>query len=181
MMVFAVAVFILITIFLTAFWWLGSFIIAFALLGSLGQYLRWQTTQFVVTTDRLIARNGVLTKRGIEIPLDRIMNISYSQSVQERLLGTGDLVIESAGENGRQPFSDVADPSGVQNLIYRQVEIYQGKGKAPSAEDGMGDEGKARHQMSIPEQIEKLDELRNRGILSDEEFDAKKRTLLDRL
>src|SRR5690606_9212719 len=70
-------------------------------------YARWATTHFVVTTDRLIYRHGVLAKKGIEIPLERVNTVFFSQSIIERMLGSGDLVIESAGEQGRQSFSDV--------------------------------------------------------------------------
>ncbi len=180
MIVMSVLVFIALTIFIPAIWWAGLIVIGLALIGSLGRFLRWKTTEFVVTTDRIIVRVGIIAKRGIEIPLDRIMNIAYTQSVFERILGTGDLVIESAGENGRQAIPDVSDPSNVQNIIYRQAEIYQGRGTA--GDDGMGADTAGHHRMmSIPEQIEKLDELRQRGVVSDAEFEAKKQKLLDKL
>jgi uncharacterized membrane protein YdbT with pleckstrin-like domain len=85
-------------------------------------YAKWATTNFVVTTDRLIYRHGVLSKHGIEIPLERVNTVFFSQSILERMLGSGDLVIESAGEMGRQNFSNVRKPSAVQNEIYRQME-----------------------------------------------------------
>jgi uncharacterized membrane protein YdbT with pleckstrin-like domain len=64
------------------------------------RYFKWATTNFVVTTDRLIFRSGVLSKAGREIPLDRLNDISFHQSLFERLIGAGDLMIESAGERG---------------------------------------------------------------------------------
>ena len=91
------------------------------------RYMAWRTTNFVVTTDRLIYRNGVLAKSGIEIPLDRVNNVLFSQRILERMLGAGDLVIESAGESGRQSFSDVRKPSAVQNEIYRQIEANENR------------------------------------------------------
>ena len=90
-------------------------------------YARWATTNFVVTTDRLIYRHGVLSKHGIEIPLDRVNTVFFSQSIVERMLGSGDLVIESAGELGRQDFSNVRKPSAVQNEIYRQMESNENR------------------------------------------------------
>jgi membrane protein YdbS with pleckstrin-like domain len=156
--------------------WLGLVVIGFALLGSLANYIRWRCIQFVVTSDRIIVRSGVLSKRGLEIPLDRVMNISYKQQLWERILGTGDLVVESAGESGHQLFTDVAGPMEVQNLIYRQVDAY-----ASHNEGGLRASSSPNNGMSIPEQIEKLDELRQRGILTQVEFDDKKQDLLDRL
>src|SRR5437763_4888854 len=62
-----------------------------ALLWFVGRYLRWVTTNFVVTNERLIYRHGVIAKRGKEIPLDRLNDISYAQSIFERMIGAGDL------------------------------------------------------------------------------------------
>jgi uncharacterized membrane protein YdbT with pleckstrin-like domain len=156
---------------------LGLVILGF--LGWFGwRYLRWVTTNFVVTTDRLIFRHGVLSKHGIEIPLDRVNTVFFRQSIFERLVGSGDLVIESAGEMGRQHFSNVRHPSAVQNEIYRQMEANENR-KFDRVAAGVGrgsDPGD-----SIPEQIRELDELRKQGLLTEEEFAAKKRELLDRM
>jgi uncharacterized membrane protein YdbT with pleckstrin-like domain len=146
------------------------------------RYLRWVTTNFVVTTDRLIYRHGVLSKHGIEIPLDRVNTVFFRQSVFERVVGSGDLVIESAGEMGRQAFSNVRHPSAVQNEIYRQIEANENRkydrfGQSVAAGNPTTDE----HDGSIPAQIRELDELRRQGLLTDAEFAAKKQQLLDRM
>jgi len=133
-----------------------------------GRYLRWATTNFAVTTDRIIFRHGVLSKQGIEIPLERVNTIFFHQSIWERVIGTGDLVIESAGEKGSEPFTDIRKPSHVQNEIYRLMEENQ-----PQAA--------GNRELSIPEQIDRLDDLRRRGVISDAEFQAKKTQLLDRM
>jgi uncharacterized membrane protein YdbT with pleckstrin-like domain len=141
------------------------------------RYAKWATTNFVVTTDRLIYRHGVLSKHGVEIPLDRVNTVFFSQSIIERILRAGDLVIESAGELGRQSFSNVRKPSAVQNEIYKQMEANENRkfdrvGKGVPARSG---------EPSIPEQIEQLDELRRRGALTEAEFRAKKAQLLERM
>jgi uncharacterized membrane protein YdbT with pleckstrin-like domain len=143
----------------TALWWVF-------------RYIKWRTTNFVVTTDRLVFRGGVLSKSGREIPLDRLNDIAFHQGLFERMIGAGDLMIESAGERGQEQFTDIPHPARVQNAIYAEIE----RGKNRDA-DRLG----ARTQLSIPEQIEKLDELRQRGVLSQAEFDLKKTQLLDRL
>ena len=139
-------------------------------------YARWATTNFVVTTDRVIYRHGVLAKHGIEIPLERVNTVFFSQSIFERMLGSGDLVIESAGEQGRQAFSDVRKPSAVQNEIYRQMEANENR-KFDRIGQGHGEGGGP----SIPEQIDQLDDLRRRGVLTEQEFQAKKADLLKRM
>ena len=113
-----------------------------------------------------------MAKRGKEIPLERINDISFNQSVFERLIGAGDLLIESGGEQGQQRFSDINHPFDVQNEIYRQIERSQARDMDRMA---------GRRQLSIPEQIEKLDELRQKGVLSQAEFDAKKTQLLEQI
>jgi uncharacterized membrane protein YdbT with pleckstrin-like domain len=147
------------------------------------RYLRWVTTNFVVTTDRLIYRHGVLSKHGIEIPLDRVNTVFFRQSIFERIVGSGDLVIESAGEMGRQAFSNVRHPSAVQNEIYRQIEANENR-----KFDRVGMSAAAGHAAaersqngSIGDQIRELDELRKQGLLSEQEFAVKKQQLLDRM
>ncbi len=143
-------------------------------------YIRWTSENFVVTTERVIHRNGILAKSGIEIPLDRINTVFFNQSVFERILGAGDLGVESAGEGGQQTFEAVRKPNLVQQEIYRAMEAgearqFQRMGEATATAFGGGSPA------SIPEQIEQLDALRRAGTLSDAEFEAKKRELLDRM
>ena len=145
---------------------------ALNLLWLLARLAKWATTQFVVTTDRLIYRSGVLAKKGLEIPLERVNNIHFNQGVFERMLRSGDLMIESGGERGQQMFSNIRRPALVQNEIYRQMEQAQARD---------ADRMAGRRELSIPEQLDKLDELRQRGVITQAEFEAKKTQLLDRM
>jgi uncharacterized membrane protein YdbT with pleckstrin-like domain len=130
----------------------------------------WRTTHFVVTTDRFIVRSGVLSKSGKEIPLERLDSITFHQSLGERILGVGDLQIESAGESGREVYSDIGRPSQVVNLIHQQIERAQER-------DGTRN---ARAGMSVADELAKLDDLRARGVISPEEFETQKARLLAR-
>lgn len=130
------------------------------------QWLRWRTTHFVITSDRLIARSGVLAKRGIEIPLERVNNVSFTQTIFERAIKAGDLLIESGGEDGQQRFTDILRPDEVQNLIHLQMEENQRRTYSPSSAN------------DVATQLEKLEGLRDRGAISDDEFRAEKRRLL---
>jgi uncharacterized membrane protein YdbT with pleckstrin-like domain len=138
------------------------------------RYLVWQTTNFVITSDRLVTRSGVFSRQGIEIPLERVNTVFFRQSFFERLIGSGELVVESAGELGQQKFSNIKQPLNIQNEIYRQME-----GNENRKFDRVSRSQPA--SLSIPDQIEKLDELRQKGILTDAEFNRKKAELLDRL
>ena len=140
------------------------------------KYFQWQFTYFVVTDDRVIFRTGVLAKRGVEIPLERINNINFFQGIWERVIGAGDLDIESAGQEGQSHFEDVRHPDGVQQEIYRQMEANareQASWSQPQAQPVGG--------ASIPEQIEQLAALRDKGHISVEEFESKKAALLERM
>ena len=145
---------------------------AVALLWCLARYARWTTTNFVVTTDRLIHRYGVFSKRGQEIPLERLNDVSFRRTFIQRLVGAGDLLIESGGERGQQPFDHIAHPERVQNIIHREIEAAQARD---------ADRMAGRRELSPLEQLEKLEELRQRGVISQAEFEAKKAQLLDRL
>ena len=86
------------------------------------KYLKWRMTYFVVTSRRVIYRSGVISKRGVEIPLERINNINFHQRLIDRIIGAGDLDIESAGKDGQSHFDFIRHPDGVQHEIYRQME-----------------------------------------------------------
>jgi uncharacterized membrane protein YdbT with pleckstrin-like domain len=140
-----------------------------ALVWFLARYAKWTTTNLVLTSDRLVYRSGVIAKKGIEIPLERINTVFSNQSIFERMLRSGDLVVESGGERGQQSFKDIPKPSLVQNEIYVQMEanntrMYAGRGGGSS--------------LSVAEQLEKLDDLRRRGVIDDAEFESQKRALL---
>jgi uncharacterized membrane protein YdbT with pleckstrin-like domain len=140
----------------------------------LGPFLRWRFTLFVLTTDRLITRSGIIAKHSKEIPLERINDVAFSQSVLERALGAGDLLIESAGERGQTRISNVRNPEQVQLMIYKESEANNNR----MARGGLtGD----RTESSIPLQIEALARLKEQGVLSEAEFEDKKRELLDRM
>ncbi len=136
------------------------------------RYARWVSTSLVLTNHRLVHRAGIMAKNGREIPLDHINDISYHQRVFERLIGAGDVVIESAGQRSQEVFEDLPHPGRIQNEIYRQIEASKLR---------LADRSAGRRELSIPEQIEKLDELRRRDVITQAEFDAKKAQLLDRL
>jgi uncharacterized membrane protein YdbT with pleckstrin-like domain len=85
------------------------------------RYARWATTNMVLTSERLILRAGVFAKSGREIPLGRINDIAYRQRFFERLIGAGDLLVESAGERGQEVLRLVPRPMRVQQAIYQQM------------------------------------------------------------
>ena len=172
----------------------------------LGRYLRWVTTMFVITSHRIIYRHGVLAKSGIEIPLERVNNVNFNQSMFERLVGAGDLLIESGGEDGQSTYYNISHPDKIQSLIHAQLEgharrrasygqsvIVPSEGSsvtvapgdnvtAESAPDAAGwipptsPAGSAT--LSTVEQFERLEAMLSRGMITQEEFTSAKARLL---
>lgn len=131
--------------------------------------VRWFTTFHVITNERLIYRAGLVAKHGTEIPLEVIQDVAFDQSVFERVFGTGDLMIESAGTRGQTRYSDIPRPETVQALIYRMREA-----RMLEVESG----GTAHGLESTASQLDTLARLHDEGKLTDEEFQAQKAKLI---
>ncbi len=138
------------------------------------RYVKWMTTNFVITSDRVIFRHGVIAKSGIEIPLERVNSVHFSQSIIERIVGAGDLLIESGAEGGQQRFTDVHNPDKIQNLIHSQMEQNEKRmfqSHHPDASPAAVDD--------VMERLERLEAMRERGTLTPEEFETQKQRLLN--
>jgi uncharacterized membrane protein YdbT with pleckstrin-like domain len=87
--------------------------------------LRWRTTTYELTTRRLRVRSGIVTRRGRDIPLARINDVSFEKGLLDRLLGSGRLVVESAGEHGQILLNDIPRVELTQATLFRLVEEEQ--------------------------------------------------------
>ncbi len=211
----------------------GVALIALCWLG--GKVASWRARLLVITNRRVVYRSGVLRRVGREIPLERIQDVTYDQSLLERILGTGSLLIESAGASGQEPFPDVRRPARMQSLINRMVtQALSGwpGGGGPAPVVSTGREPRSRTDprppppkaaptrfvpaerepatgqlpvvggpfdyeaaqptgplappgpapleggLELRQQLRDLEELHEAGVLTDAEFDAKRRELL---
>lgn len=131
--------------------------------------ITWWGTTYLLTTERIIVRTGLLARSGTEIPLESIVNVLFSQRVIERLLGYGDILIESAGSQGQSRLEDVPDPEAFQSEVHAAREaramVLSGPHEPTSARD-------------LVAQLEALADLRERGHLTDVEFEQGKARLL---
>jgi hypothetical protein len=138
---------------------------------------RWATSHFVVTSQRVIRRSGWIAKEAMEIALENISDVRFQQSISERLIGAGDLMMESAGRSGQELFHDVRNPERVQKVIFQMKErnAAHHAGSAPSPT------GLPVAAPSIADELAKLHRLRGQGVLTDAEFQAVKERLLSRV
>ena len=151
--------------------WIYLILVAVVAVLITGGLVRWFTTLHVITNERLIYRTGFIGKKGTEIPLEVIQNVAFGQTILERMLGTGDLMVESAGTHGQTRYRDIPKPERVQSLIYeareaRQLSIRGDAPAPPGTEE------------STASQLERLSRLHDQGKLTDAEFAAEKSKLI---
>ncbi|MEY2967804.1 MAG: hypothetical protein RIQ64_431 [Actinomycetota bacterium] len=132
------------------------------------EYLQWRFTNFAITNARVIYQEGLISKKGVEIPLERVNNVNFNQTIVERILGAGDLLIESGGQDGQQRFTDIKRPHEVKKILLKHVQRRIDL-RAGYVQGGRDD---------VATQLEKLEGLLQRGSLTREEFDREKRRLL---
>jgi uncharacterized membrane protein YdbT with pleckstrin-like domain len=99
--------------------------ILFLMLWLIVPVLRWRTTVFELTNRRLRMRDGIITRHGRDIPLARINDVSFTKGLLDRLLGSGRLVVESAGEHGQIVLTDIPQVEFTQATLFRLVEDEQ--------------------------------------------------------
>jgi membrane protein YdbS with pleckstrin-like domain len=149
----------------------------------------WFTSNFVVTTDRVVHRQGFIAKRSMEIPLEAINDVRFEQGIFDRIVGAGSLMISSASERGTETFDDIRHPEEVQKTIYHQGELnkqrmYRGMGTPGPADDRAGGvppmpgAAGAPSAPSVTSELERLADLRAKGVLTEEEFQAQKGKIL---
>jgi uncharacterized membrane protein YdbT with pleckstrin-like domain len=85
-------------------------------------YLRWRTTHYVVTSHRVMVRRGVLTKTGKDITLSKITDVSFEQTLLDRMIGSGSLHIESAGDSPDEDLANIPHSNEVQQLVNRLID-----------------------------------------------------------
>lgn len=156
-------------------WILVLVVVIAAMVLVVNPVIDWWMTRYVLTTERLITRTGLVSKSGIEIPLDRITNVNFSQSFIERILGAGDLLVESAGSTGQSKFANIPHPDDFSALLYKtreersqQLASHSAAPPAPASPDAT-------------EQLRRIKQLHEDGILTDAEYEEKRKKLVDEI
>lgn len=101
-------------------------------------FLRWLTTQYVFTNRRIITRQGIVAKRGRDMPLSKVQNVSFDISVMGRLLNYGALRIDSANAEGDLVIVDVPHVEEIQREVYRLHEEDDSRRRHDSGDGSTG-------------------------------------------
>lgn len=103
-------------------WWMLTFLAGLVVTGwVVVPVLRWYTTLFVLTDRRLVTREGLLVRRGHDVPLTRISDVAVSRGVLERVVGAGSLVVEYTGERELE-IPDVPEIEAVQRELGERID-----------------------------------------------------------
>lgn len=166
--------------------WIVLLVMAFLLISyPLRKLVAWLTAHFVLTSERVINREGFIAKHSVEIPLEKINDIRFDQGILERIVGAGDLLIRSASEDGPTTFRYVRRPEEVQKAIYLEAEkngqrMFSGQGTAGAAAVASPGQRATPPAPSQVTELERLADLRAKGVLTEEEFQAQKARILGR-
>ncbi len=82
-------------------------------------FLYWWTAQYVFTNRRIIIRTGILSRKGRDMPLSKVNDVSFNNTVWERMLNTGTLMVQSAAESGQLVIENIPNVEHVQREVYR--------------------------------------------------------------
>ncbi|MEO1056544.1 MAG: PH domain-containing protein [Actinomycetota bacterium] len=167
----------------TVLWWLVVLGFVVWAANTIYQFVQWQTTRFAITDQRVAFQSGVIRRSGVSIPINRITNVNFDQSIIARMLNNGIVTIESAGETGDSIFENIPDPENVRNVIFKQVDIDK---EADSTRDADALAAALRDRLPPPgesgaspkERLEELEALHADGLVSDEEFEQKRQQIL---
>jgi uncharacterized membrane protein YdbT with pleckstrin-like domain len=149
----------------------GFILILVPLAGMLRDILVWYNREYMVTNRRVIQISGILSKNVVDSSLEKVNDVKMSQSFLGRILDFGDIEILTASELGVNLFKTIGEPIKFKTAMLNAKERL-----------GLDEMNLAAHpENDIPSMIEKLDNLRKRGILSEQEFQQKKSELLAKM
>ena len=138
-------------------------------IGGIRDFLIWWNRQYIITNRRVIQVSGVINKNVIDSSLEKVNDVKMDQSVIGRLFNFGNVEILTASELGANVFRRIGDPVHFKTAMLNAKEkLERGNGEGPGEED-------------IPALIEQLDQLRQEGIITEEEFQLKKAELLSKM
>jgi uncharacterized membrane protein YdbT with pleckstrin-like domain len=136
---------------------------------------------WIVTNLRVIDEYGVFSNNAKESPLEKINNVSYLQSFLGRIFGYGNVQIQTAAEIGSTTYFSVENPKELKDTITQMQEeykLYQIKKQANEFANVMS-AGQQNNKTDVAAELEKLYELKQKGILTEDEYNNRKTKILN--
>lgn len=131
-----------------------------------------RSNEYILTNHRVIRKTGILSQQTMDSRLDKVNNIEHRQSLWGRLLNFGDVEIDTASEVGAEVFHNISRPLGFKVAIATAVEQYRSGGRAALA---------APAGPSGAERMRQLKALLDDGLISRDEYEEKRKRLLQEL
>jgi hypothetical protein len=129
------------------------------------------SNKFILTNRRVLKATGILSKQSSSAYLDKINNVEHRQTLWGRMLGYGDVEIDTASETGTTTFRAIANPLGFQRAILQAAEPYRGpRGSAAPLLAASG-----------ADRLRELKQLLADGLISQAEYDETRKKLLKAL
>jgi uncharacterized membrane protein YdbT with pleckstrin-like domain len=153
-----------------SWWWFLAFFV-FPLGYFVWEFIEWRRREYILTDRRVVRQEGVFSSSSFDAALDKINNVYHRQSFMGKLLKYGEVGLETASEQGMTVFDFLLNPFVFKNAIISQRELYTSHAE-PAA---------AAPALSIPQLINELASLRDREIITESEFQEKKRALLEKM
>jgi membrane protein YdbS with pleckstrin-like domain len=159
--------------------WLAAAFVVLALLAFLWRRFRSSLDEFVVTNRRVIRRVGLWAREIQQAPLEKIQDITIEQGNVGRMLGYGTVILETASEKGMLTFPYLTSPESFRNHVWGQAPPAEASASASGSPSGSVPPGAAFS--SARARLEELENLRQRGLVSQEEYAAKRQEILKNL
>jgi hypothetical protein len=169
-------------------------VLAFIVLAELVvSFLDWLNERYIITNRRVMEVKGIINKRTSDSALEKVNDVSLEQSIVGRILGYGTVQIITGSDIGANVFRRISNPVRFKRaMLNAKEQLHTAATFAKPQEriapepsiptiDAADDQATSPPAADIPDLIAELAELHQKGILSDEEFQAKKNELLDRL
>ncbi|NTW03321.1 MAG: PH domain-containing protein [Oscillochloris sp.] len=162
--------------------WLCVVISVIVMISGFIDYLRWNTEQYVITDRRVIQVRGIVNKRVIDSSLEKINDVELRQSLIGRMMNFGTVEILTASEEGINVMDRIEGPLDFKKSMLEAKHNHErGYGYLDPQGYQPSQSRSAIAANDIQRTLEELAALRERGILSSDEFEAKKRELLSRI
>ena len=161
--------------------WAGVALAALGLLLAFPAWLRWTTEVYLVTDRRVIQAEGILHKRALDSSLAKVNDVRLSQTLAGRVLGYGTLEIITASESGINRLDDLPRPMAFKKAMMAAAEALAGRVPASRKTSDAPPSVEVAHHgpRGVADRLAELEELRRRGLVSDEEYEKKRGEILD--